>query len=72
MKKLTGKQTWFKNKPRDTKEELEKAKERREMIKEEKRPVPDDFDVTWFAYFINFYPDIGDYLYGYNKKKVCF
>ena len=41
-------------------------------MKEEKRPVPDDFDVTWFAYFINFYPDIGDYLYGYNKKKVCF
>ena len=39
-------------------------------MKEEKRSIPDDFDVTWFAYFINFYPDIGDYLYSYNKIKV--
>ena len=39
-------------------------------MKEEQRSIPDDFDVTWFAYFINFYPDIGDYLYSYNKIKV--
>ena len=39
-------------------------------MKEEGRSIPDDFDVTWFAYFINFYPSIGDYLYSYNKKKV--
>jgi hypothetical protein len=39
-------------------------------MKEEGRSIPDDFDVTWFAYFINFYPSIGDYLYTYNKKKV--
>ena len=39
-------------------------------MQEEKRSIPDDFDVTWFAYFINFYPDIGDCLYSYNKIKV--
>ena len=39
-------------------------------MKEENRTIPQDFDVTWFAYFINFYPSIGDYVYSFNKKKV--
>ena len=34
--------------------------------------IPPDFDVTWFAYFINFYPDIGDYIHSYKKLKVGF
>ena len=31
--------------------------------------IPDDFDATWFAYFINFYPDAGDYIYNYKQFK---
>jgi len=31
--------------------------------------IPGDFDLTWFAYFINFYPDIGDYIVKYKKWK---
>jgi len=32
--------------------------------------LPADFDLTWFAYFINFYPDIGDYIVKYKKWKA--
>ena len=35
----------------------------------ENTQVPPDFDVTWFPYFVNFYPDIGDYIYNYKQFK---
>ena len=31
--------------------------------------IPPDFDIDWFVYFINFYPDIGDYIPKYKKYK---
>ena len=36
---------------------------------DDKLTIPQDFDVDWFAYFINFYPDIGDYIPKYKKWK---
>jgi len=31
--------------------------------------TPSDFDVEWFTHFINFYPDIGDYITNYKKVR---
>jgi len=36
---------------------------------EDNMPIPPDFDINWFAYFINFYPDIGDYIPKYKKYR---
>ena len=38
-------------------------------VSDENLRIPADFDLTWFAYFINFYPDIGDYIVKYKKWK---
>ena len=35
--------------------------------RDDNRQIPDDFDATWFAYFINFYPDVGDFIHKYHK-----
>ena len=40
-KKLHGKQSWFKNKPRDKAEEFEKKKEHRERLREEEDRLPE-------------------------------
>ena len=40
-KKLHGKQSWFKNKPKDIAEELEKRKENRERLREEEETIPE-------------------------------
>jgi len=29
-----------------------------------------DFDIDWFTHFINFYPDIGDYIHNYKKTRT--
>jgi len=29
-----------------------------------------DFDIDWFTHFINFYPDIGDYITNYKKTRT--
>jgi len=36
---------------------------------EEGLGIPSDFDATWFAFFINFYPDIGDLIPQYKQFK---
>ena len=38
-------------------------------VSDEKLRIPPGFDLNWFAYFINFYPDIGDYIVKYKKWK---
>ena len=38
-------------------------------VSDENLRIPADFDLNWFAYFINFYPDIGDYIVKYKKWR---